>query len=307
MAHDPVPELPPDASVRDAARAIAAVGAHRAVVTTPDGEQVVVTPADVVQAVADERRLGSTRALSIGRPAEFGPGEAGPLGRLDTVLELTLAVVAAVAADGASVIVAAGSARKVAATSPDLGKVDQLQLDLSDGPALAAMASREVEPVDLRPSASRWPNYHRAALAHGMRRALCVPLVTDGEALGALTLYWRDGGPQSPEVERVAELVARRAAKAVASTGALTAAHPQPAPEEPAPPRAEGSADEISADERRDEVVAAAQGILRSRKQYSDDEAFATLRDASERTRRPLPDVAREVVELPEYMRPKTR
>ncbi len=87
----------------------------------------------------------------------------------------------------------------------------------------------------------------------------------------------------------------------------MTAPQPQPAPEEPAPPQAEGSADELPADEARDEVVTAAQGILRSRKQYSDDEAFATLRDASERTRRPLPDVAREVVELPEYMRPKTR
>ena len=307
MAHDSVPELPPDATVRDAARALAAAGAHRAVVTTPAGDRAVVTPADVVQAVAEERRLGTTRALSVSRPADAATEQAGPFARLDAVLDLALAVVAAVSADGASVIVAAGTARRVAATSSDLEKVDQLQIDLDDGPALAAVASRAVEHVELRPSASRWPNYHRAALAHGMRRALCVPLVTENDALGALTLYWRDSGPHTPEVERVAELVARRTALAVISTGALDAPQAQPAPEEASPPAAESATDDAAADEPRDEVVTAAQGILRSRKQYSDDEAFATLRDASERTRRPLPDVAREVVDLPEYMRPKTR
>ncbi len=310
----PLPELPPDATVRDAARSIATAGASSARIATADGEGAIVTAADVVQAVADERRLGSTRALSISRPESAVAADADPAARLDSVLDLTLAVAVAAAAraDGASVIVTTGGLRRVEATSPDLQAVDELQLDLVDGPAFAAMSGLTAQRVDLRPSAPRWPNYHRAALAHGMHRSLCLPLAVDDQVLGALTLFWRAGGPFAEEAERAAELVAGRAARAIASTGALAALSSEAQGAETggaeAAEVAESQADDLSSsDEPRDEVVAAAQGILRSRKQYSDDEAFATLRDASERTRRPLPDVAREVVELPEYMRPKTR
>jgi GAF domain-containing protein len=308
-----VPELPPDATVREAARAIAGAGVPRAVVVTADGERAVVTAADVVRAVADERRLGSTRALTISRPESAVDADVDPATQLEAVLDLTLAVAvgAAARADGVSVIVRAGAVRRVAATSPDLQTVDELQLDLADGPAVVAMSTLETQRVELRPTAPRWPNYHRAALAHGMRRSLCLPLAVDGEVLGTLTLFWRDSGPFAEEAERAAELVAGRAARAIASTGALEALPLEPwsgtdaveAGEHAAP---EVRADDLPSDEPRDEVVTAAQGILRSRKQYSDEEAFATLRDASERTRRPIPDVAREVVELPEYMRPKT-
>ena len=316
-----VPELPPEATVRDAARAIAAAGVPRVVVATAGGERAVVSAADVVQAVADERRLGSTRAVTIGRPESAVGGDADPAARLDAVLELTLAVAvgAAARADGVSVIVSAGAVRRVDATSPDLRAVDELQLDLVDGPALAAMSSLAVQRVELRPSAPRWPNYHRAALAHGMRRSLCLPLVVDGnglrgreavQVLGALTLFWRDAGPFAEEAERAAELVARRAARAIASTGALDApaSEPRAAVGEPADQAAPvPTADDLSPGEPREEVVTEAQGILRSRKQYSDAEAFATLREASERTRRPIPDVAREVVDLPDHMRPKAK
>jgi GAF domain-containing protein len=263
-----------------------------------------------VQAVADERRLGSTRAVTIGRPESVVTTDPDPGTRLDAVLDLTLAVAvgAAARADGVSVIVNAGTVRRVDATSPDLRAVDELQLDLADGPAFAAMASLAVQRVELRPTAPRWPNYHRAALAHGMRRSLCLPLAVDGEVLGALTLFWRDSGPFAEEAERAGDLVASRAARAIACSGALDAPRREPqaaeAPDEQAP---EVHVDDLAPDELRDEVVTEAQGIFRSRKHYSDEEALATLRDASERTRRPIPDVARQVVELPEYMRPKTK
>lgn len=309
-----VPELPPDATVRDAARAIAAAGVERARVATADGQRAVVTAGDVVQAVADERRLGSTRALTISRPESAAAAESDPATRLDAVLDLVLAVAIAAAAraDGASVILRAGAVRRVAATSADLRAVDELQLDLADGPAFETMSSQAVQPVELRPTAPRWPNYHRAALAHGMRRSLCLPLTVEGEVLGTLTLFWRDSGEFAEEAERAAELVAGRAARAIVATGALDALQSAPPPEARAPeadarPAPEAHADEVDPDAPREEVVAEAQGILRSRKQYSDEEAFATLREASERTRRPIPDVARQVVDLPEYMRPKTK
>ena len=310
----PMPELPPDATVREAARALAASGATRAVVATPDGERAIVTSADVVQAVADERRLGSARALTISRPESPAGADPDPATQLETVLDLTLAVAvgAAARADGVSVILRAGAVRRVEATSPDLKAVDQLQLDLADGPAFAVMSSLASQRVDLRPTASRWPNYHRAALAHGMHRSLCLPLAVDGEAVGALTLFWRDNGPFAEEAERAAALVAGRAARAIAATGALDALPPEaPASEAQAaasqPPVPEPRADDLPPDAPRDEVVSEAQGILRSRKHYSDEQAFASLREASERRRRPIPDVAREVVDLPDYMRPKTK
>lgn len=305
----PVPVLRAAATVREAARAMTEAGTRRALVTTPDGQSAVVTEEDVVRAVADERRLGSTRVHTISRPESATAVEFDPATRLDAVLDLTLAVAVAAAAraDGVSVIVQAGAVRRVAATSSDLQAVDELQLDLSDGPAVAAMSGLGPQRVELRPSAPRWPNYHRAALAHGMHQALCVPLVADGEVLGALSLFWRDARPFAEEAERAAELVAGRAALAIACTGALDAQLPEPAAEPAGEPGPEPRADDLPAGAPRDEIITEAQGILRSRKDCSEAEAFATLRDASERTHRPIPDVAREVVDLPAYMRPKTK
>ena len=303
-----VPVLPAATTVREAARAMTEAGARRAVVTTPDGGSAVLTEADVVQAVADKRRLGSTRALTLSHSEKQTAADADPPTLLNAVLDLILAVAvtAAARADGASVIVSAG-ARRIAATAADLQALDELQLDLGDGPALAAMSSLAVQRVELRPSAPRWPNYHRAALAQGMRRSLCLPLVADGQVLGALSLFWRDAGPFAEEAERAAELVAGRAARVIACIGALETLRPEAAGEPADEPAPEPQAEDLPADQPRDEVITEAQDILRSRKHYSDAEAFATLRDASERTHRPIPDVAREVVELPEYMRPKTK
>jgi CBS domain-containing protein len=303
MAHqtrDQVPVLEPDATVRQAARAMTDADARSAVIATDDGLCGVITDRDVVRAVADKRRLGSTRVTTVGTGSAVvddatrlagGSGlDRGPL--LDAVLRLAVAVASPGGrADGASVVIRTADVRAVVTSSDSLQALEQVQVEDGAGPALAAIATGEPQGVEFRIAKPLWPNYYRAALAQGTHRVLSLPLVVDGDPVGALSAFWRSAGPVAADAERALGLVAERTALAVARAGALDRAV--------ADDDAEAEADEKT-------VIAEASEIIRSRKDYSEDEAFATLRHASEHTRRPLPEVAREVVELPRQMRPKT-
>jgi CBS domain-containing protein len=309
MAHqtrDQVPVLDPGATVRQAARAMTDADARSAFIATDDGLCGVITDRDVVRAVADKRRLGSTRVTTVGtggtgsaavddatRMAGESGLDRGPL--LDAVLRLAVAVASPGGrVDGASVVIRTADVRAVVTSSDGLQALEQVQVEDGAGPALAAIATGEPQGVEFRLSKPRWPNYYRAALAQGTHRVLSLPLVVHGDPVGALSGFWRSAGPVAPDTERALGLVAERTALAVARAGALD--------------RAAADDDDAEAEAEADEktVITEAREIIRSRKDYSEDEAFATLRHASEHTRRPLPEVAREVVELPRQMRPKT-
>jgi hypothetical protein len=265
-----------------------------------------------------------------GRPANAGPrvepapeppsaanvgDRAGPPELVVSVLELIVAVGGVAGTAGASVVVRGAGSHHVTASSEGLRALEELQIAEGDGPAFAAFDRLGGQRVEFSPSSSSWANYHRAALAQGLRGALAVPLVADGRALGALTVFWREQAAAGASDERWVHVVAHRAARAILAAMAVDV--PGPAVDRPSEPEAVGRP-EPAADHRPeppapqpaegedDEVVSEAKSILAARKRYSEDEAYASLRQASEQTQRPVTEVAREVVELPPQMRPKS-
>jgi hypothetical protein len=94
---------------------------------------------------------------------------------------------------------AAGPASTFGHTSDAVGKLEDLQFTLGEGPGVDAHASgRPVfEPGLDDPVATRWPMFASAAVAAGMRSAFGFPLRVGAVRLGALDLYHERRGSLS--------------------------------------------------------------------------------------------------------------
>jgi GAF domain-containing protein len=77
-----------------------------------------------------------------------------------------------------------------AATSNDLAaQVDEVQYGTDEGPCLDALRTGTVIQVDDLSREQRWDRYRPRAVAYGVVSSLSLPLIVDGESLGALNLY----------------------------------------------------------------------------------------------------------------------
>ncbi len=72
------------------------------------------------------------------------------------------------------------------ARSPE---IDRAQYDAGTGPCLDAMKLNEVMRIDSTHTEDRWPEFSDAARKHGIQSTLSLPMVVDGESVGALNLY----------------------------------------------------------------------------------------------------------------------
>ena len=88
-----------------------------------------------------------------------------------------------------------GRPASAAACSDSLAsEADRVQYQSGDGPALHAL--RHARPVSVHDTAtaSGWPRFCRQAASLGIRSCYAVPLIHDGEPVGALVLYARGRG-----------------------------------------------------------------------------------------------------------------
>jgi transcriptional regulator with GAF, ATPase, and Fis domain len=69
--------------------------------------------------------------------------------------------------------------------------VDELQRGLREGPVLDAVAHRDAVVSGDLSQETRWPALARSVGTSPVRSALCVPLLVEGVAVGALSLYAR--------------------------------------------------------------------------------------------------------------------
>ena len=152
---------------------------------------------------------------------------------------------------------------------------EQLQVELGEGPTLAASSGSEVvwaEPA----GTSAWPRWSAAVAGLGVRGAVAVPLVPELGPAGALTLYVLDAATVGPE-----QLEAARTAGALLS---LCLGHAR---------RAQHLREAM---ENRT-VIGQAQGLLMERYTVDADDAFAVLRRLSNTSHRPLFEVAEELID----------
>jgi hypothetical protein len=162
------------------------------------------------------------------------------------------------------------------ATTPVVGKLDALQRDLGEGPALIALGDAPADGVAAAEDFAggdreRWPEFAEHALEAGYRSMLSVRLQVEGTPRAALNLYATRPAAFDAQARRAAGLFGVTAG--MLWMAAEHAAHLE---------RAIASRD----------LIGRAKGVLMERFGVDEDEAFARLVDASQHTNLKLVDVA---------------
>jgi GAF domain-containing protein len=102
-------------------------------------------------------------------------------------------------------------------TDPEAVVIDTAQYE-SDGkgPCVDAFRHQRVYRIDATGDEPRWPEFARDAAAHGVTATLSLPLIAQGEGIGALNLYSRTTAYTDEHVRR-AMVFAQQAAIVLAN------------------------------------------------------------------------------------------
>jgi GAF domain-containing protein len=200
---------------------------------------------------------------------------------LDKVVHLAAEVVTPAAACG--ITVRRDGQPFSAATSNDLAaQVDELQYGADEGPCLDAMRSGTVVQADYLSHDDRWHRYRPHAVAHGVVSSLSLPLLVDGESLGALNLYSATPAAFTEPQRTQAEAFATQCA------AALTVSLRQM--------RQAQTHSQLAEAMVSSSVIDQAIGILMAQQRCTAAVAFDLLRRASQNRNRKLRDIAGEII-----------
>ena len=173
--------------------------------------------------------------------------------------------------------------RMLGATSDDLATaLDAVQYDIDDGPCLTCLRTAEVVAVDDIAADPRWPAFARRGRQAGAGSSLSVPLMIDGDAVGALNLYSREAHGLVAEDQVRARQFAQQAAGAVALARRLE--------------EREQLASHLEKALTSRSVIDQALGIIIARTGSDAEQAFTLLRAQSQHTNEKLRDVAAQIV-----------
>ena len=203
----------------------------------------------------------------------------------ETLRRIVDSAVALVGCDYAGVLVTRKGNKfdAITATDPIAEKADALQVDLHEGPGIAAVSDACTTLVSDTATDMRWPRWAAGTRDLHLGSVLAVRLWTSQSALGALNLYARSPRWFDADALPVAEVLGRHASIALASA------------------RQEDSLQQ--AIEART-LIGQAQGILMERFDLDEESAFKVLRRHSQNTNLKLNEVARILVNsrtLPKY------
>jgi GAF domain-containing protein len=211
----------------------------------------------------------------------LGRLDASPEALLDRITDLTARAVPDCAGAGA-LVWRDDQISGAAASHPELGELLELQTALGQGPFWEARRTGEMVVVADLSTESRWPRYSEAALRHGVRSSLALP-VRAGAALVTIGLAAvRPHVFDVPGAESLAVLVAEQLAVVAGNAEryqavTLEASHMR---------HAFDSWD----------VISQAKGILMQAHGLDADAAFELLRRNSQRSQQKLADVARALI-----------
>jgi GAF domain-containing protein len=170
-----------------------------------------------------------------------------------------------------------------AATSNDLAaQVDEIQYGADQGPCLDALRDGMVVETDDLSREERWDRYRPAAVASWVVSSISLPLIVDGESLGALNLY--SGAPAAfagPQRAQAQAFAARCAAALTLSLRQVRQAQIQ---------------NQLAEALASSSVIDQAIGILMSQQHCNASTAFDLLRKASQNRNRKLRDVAADII-----------
>jgi GAF domain-containing protein len=187
-------------------------------------------------------------------------------------------------ADGAGVtMLDSGAPDTVVASAPFVTEVDNVQYGIGEGPCISAAASGMTTGSGALGEDDAWPRFGPRAAELGVHSAISLPLVLNGDVLGALNVYARKRRAFDGTSRRIGELFAGPAAVAVHNANVLNQAQRE-------------SARLLAALTSRSGIDRAV-GIIMSRSGVSEDEAFDRLRIMSQQEHVKLNIIAARLVD----------
>jgi len=170
----------------------------------------------------------------------------------------------------------------VGATDPALAALAAVQDASGGGPCVDAWRTGTVHHIARARTEPRWSDYVRKAVALGIESVLAVPLVVDGEALGALDLHAYRAAAFGEHDEAAAQAFASVAAAALAASHAAHAS--------------QALAEQLQVALVTRGPIEQAKGALMARHGCTPEDAFALLVRRSQQENRKLRLVAEAVV-----------
>jgi GAF domain-containing protein len=175
--------------------------------------------------------------------------------------------------------------RFVTAAVEAIATLERVQESWQKGPCIDAVASTgpvTVPDIGAEDANERWPDYVDAAKTAGIQAVAGIPMLAEGEAVGAVNLY--DSHPRNWSAEdlRVATIFASIA------TGYLTHAS--------AAQQQQRTAEQLKQALNTRLVIEQAKGVLATKREITVDEAFQTLRRYARTHNLRIHDVCRAVV-----------
>lgn len=165
-----------------------------------------------------------------------------------------------------------------AATDDVAARLDQLQLDLDEGPGLTAMSADGtalLERIERVAATERWPTYVALAREWGLRSQLALRLGPDRGDVAVLNLYSTSSDVVAADTEQLAGSLATHAGLALVHVRERT---------------------NLRAALETRKLIGMALGMTMERYRLDEDGAFAFLTRVSATTERKLRDVAATIV-----------
>lgn len=203
----------------------------------------------------------------------------------ETHLEMCrIAVHAVPPAEGASVTTYPEGRPAAVASDKWAQDLDELQFEEHEGPCLDAYRTGNAFRVRDFESETRWPFYSKQAVRKGANSMVSVPLTAQGNVVGALNLYSRTTNAFDAEATALAHVVAGQVGLASQVSAAFF--------------RHRDLADQLADAMKSRAIIEQAKGIVMADRRCDAEEAFAILREMSQRDHRKLRDVAQGVVNI---------
>lgn len=206
---------------------------------------------------------------------------------LERITTVAVDIVAGYDHAGISIVYRHGDIDTPAASDDVPATVDAIQYETGQGPCLEAIKEHESYLIDDLTSEDRWPAFsHRAAEDTGVRSMLSMRLFAEEGTLGALNLYSRHPSAFDEHACAVGAVLAAHAGVAIMTL------------------RERERAENLEKALESNREIGIAMGILMARGLQSREQAFDTLRRASQHLNSKLRDVATTVADTGELPGP---
>jgi GAF domain-containing protein len=201
------------------------------------------------------------------------------------VSEITTAAMPSAQLAGISMLDENGRPTTAIFTDSDAPEIDAAQYESGRGPCLTAWRQQRVVRIDdMGGAADEYPEFAKAADAHGVRSTLSLPLVAGSRPVGALNLYARVANGFSAEDEAMGVDLASAASIVLANSSAYW--------------EATQLSEQLSQAMQSRAVIEQAKGMLMAQSPNLDaDAAFDLLRRASQRENVKLREIAQRIVD----------